>query len=271
VTTVGDVPDFHLIVIGGGTAGMTVAKQVARAGKRVALVEAARTGGDCLYTGCVPSKSLIATARVLHEIRRASAFGVDVDRPALDLPRAVVRKDRIIARIAVVDAPDALERAGVTVIHGTARLLGPHVVVVDDRPLRAERLVIATGSRPAIPPIPGLAEAGFVTNEDLMARTTAPARLAVIGAGPVGLELGQASRRFGSAVTVVGRTPNVEGLNLPAAGVAIGERGIRVDQAAFDAGLARNGPKAVAEFRAAQERWARGEDLGGIGRWSASE
>jgi pyruvate/2-oxoglutarate dehydrogenase complex dihydrolipoamide dehydrogenase (E3) component len=298
VSAVGDVSVFDVIVIGGGTAGMVAAKQIARAGKRVALVEAARTGGDCLYTGCVPSKSLIATARVLHAIRRADALGIDVAQPTLDLPRAVARKDRIIARIGVADSPDALERAGVTVVHGTARLLGPHVVMVDDCPLRAERLVIATGSRPAVPPIPGLAEAGFLTNEELMACTATPERLAVIGAGPVGLELGQAFRRFGSVVAVIeradrvlprddaeiaalvqrgleqegiafhfgsevvrvdragmakrlivragtgeervveadeilvatGRSANVEGLNLEAAEVAVGERGIRVDE-----------------------------------------
>ena len=206
-----DGPDlnFDAVVLGGGTAGMTAAKEIARAGKSVALVEAARTGGDCLYTGCVPSKSLIAAARLLHAIRRADGFGVTTSAPALDLAQAMERKGRIIARIGVVDEPEALERAGVTVLHAAARFDGPTVVLAGERPIRAARFVIATGSRPSIPPIPGLAEAGFLTNEGLLTLTSVPPRLAVIGAGPTGLELGQTFQRFGSVVTVIERDEHV--------------------------------------------------------------
>lgn len=196
---------YDAIVIGGGTAGMTAAKEIAKAGKKVALIEAERTGGDCLYSGCVPSKSLLATARVAHAIRHAGAFGINAQAPTVDFARTVARKNHIIERIAVVDAPEALERAGVHVIHGVARFDGSGVVIVDGRTLRAERFVIATGSRPAVPPIPGLTATGFVTNDGLMARATLPQRLAVIGGGPLGLELGQAFQRFGSRVTVVER------------------------------------------------------------------
>ncbi len=232
-----DGPDlnFDAVVLGGGTAGMTAAKEIARAGKSVALVEAARTGGDCLHTGCVPSKSLIAAARLLNAIHHADDFGVASGAPALDLAQAMARKDRIIARIGVVDEPEALERAGVTVLHGVARFDGPTVVLAGDRPIRAARFVIATGSRPAIPPIPGLAETGFLTNEGLMELTAAPGRLAVIGAGPTGLELGQTFQRFGSAVTVVERDGGV----LPrddAEIAALVQRGQEQDGIAFHLG-----------------------------------
>lgn len=200
---------FDAIVIGGGTAGMTAAKEIAKAGRRVALIEAARTGGDCLYTGCVPSKSLLASARLAHSIRHAAEFGIDVGAPVVDLPRVIARKTRIIDRIAVVDSPEALEAEGVTVIHGRARFEDAHHVRVDDRVLRAERFVIATGARPAVPPITGLADAGYVTNEELLVRTVLPRRLAVIGGGPNGLELGQAFHRFGSEVTVIERSNRI--------------------------------------------------------------
>ena len=209
MTVGGERTDFDVIVIGGGTAGMTVATQIARAGRRVALIESDRTGGDCLYTGCVPSKSLIASARLAQSIRDAHAFGIDVGPPRIDLTRVMARKQRIIERIAVADSPETLERAGVTVLTGLARFLDPHVVSLDDRRLRADRLVIATGSRPAIPPIPGLVETGYLTNEGLMELRTLPARLAVIGAGPLGLELGQTFSRLGSQVTVIERGDRV--------------------------------------------------------------
>lgn len=200
---------FDIAVIGGGTAGMTAAARLAGAGRRVALIEADRTGGDCLYTGCVPSKSLLATARRLHQISGAGDVGVSAETARLDLPRAVARKDAIIARIGVADAPERLERAGITVISGRGRFLAPHRLAVAGRTVAAEHVVIATGSRPAIPPIPGIDTAGYVTNAGLMDLTTIPRRLAVIGAGPTGLELGQAFARFGSEVTIVEQSDRV--------------------------------------------------------------
>ncbi len=222
---------FDLVVIGGGTAGMTVAKLVARAGWRVVLIEAERTGGDCLYTGCVPSKSLLATARAMHDIRRAGEYGISVGEPTLNLGAAMDRKERIIARIEDADSPAALERAGVQVISGAARFVGSHAVAVGERVVHGERFVVATGSRPSVPPIPGLLEAGYLTNVEAMALRDVPARLAVIGAGPTGLELGQAFARFGSAVPIVDHAdqilPQVDGEIATLTQSALEREGIR--------------------------------------------
>jgi len=197
------------IVIGGGTAGMTAAKEIARERSNVVLIEAARTGGDCLYTGCVPSKSLIASARMLHSIRNASEYGVVVDDPSLDLVQAMSRKTEIIDQISVVDSPAALEAAGVTVLSGKARFVSPKTIDVNGRTIESERIVIATGSRPTIPPIPGLQAAGYLTNEELLSLNDLPARLAVIGGGPTGLELGQVFSRFGCKVTIIEQATRV--------------------------------------------------------------
>lgn len=194
---------YDLIVIGGGTAGMAVARQVGRAGKRVALIEANKTGGECLYTGCVPSKSLIASARVAAMVRRADNFGISASAPTVDMARVVRRMNAIIQAAGEPDTPEAIAKDGVEVIAGTARFLDPQTVAIDDRRLGAEQLVIATGSRPAVPPVDGLAKAGFLTHEGIIKLSEVPRRLAVIGAGPVGLEFGQAFLRFGSAVTVI--------------------------------------------------------------------
>ena len=289
---------FDAIVIGGGTAGITAAREIARRRRRVVLIEADRTGGDCLYTGCVPSKSLIATARLVAGIRRAAEYGVIVQDPVLDFGRVMARKTRIIGQIGKVDSPEALEAAGVSVVTGNARFLDSNTVAVGGRKMQSRRIVIATGSRPAIPPIPGLKSAGYLTNEEILSLSRLPSRLAVIGAGPIGLELGQVFLRFGSQVTVIeqanrvlsrddhevasvlgrtlaeeglelivgravtgveragaskrlhiasienvtqmvevdeilvatGRTPNIEDLDLAAAGIETGPTGIRVDR-----------------------------------------
>lgn len=196
-----------VIVIGGGTAGMTVARQVAKAGKRVILIEADRTGGECLYTGCVPSKTLLASAKRLHQIRQARAFGIDVGHVSLDWAAVQGRREDAIATIEIHDTPAALEKAGVEVLTGSARFTGERSVAVGDRQLRAGAIVIATGSMSASPDVVGLDQAGshVHTSETMMEIATPPKRLAVIGGGPVGVELGQAFARFGSEVTILGR------------------------------------------------------------------
>lgn len=198
-----DRSSYDVLVIGGGTAGMTAAKLATRGGRSVALIEAERTGGECLYTGCVPSKSLIATSRLLHAIRGAAAHGIGVDAPTLDLGRAVARTDAIIDRVGAADSPERLKEAGIEVIQGRASFVSPHGVVVDGRPVYGAQIVIATGSRQTTPSFPGLNETGYLTNVELLRLTALPARLGVIGAGATGLELGQTFARFGSAVTLI--------------------------------------------------------------------
>lgn len=156
MTTSGTDSEFDLIVIGGGTAGMTAARQVAKAGKRVVLIEADRTGGECLYTGCVPSKTLLASAKRLHQVREAGDFGIEVGEVSLDWAAVQARREGAITTIEVHDTPDALTKAGVEVLQGSARLTGARTVSVEGRQFHAEALVIATGSDPASPTITGL-------------------------------------------------------------------------------------------------------------------
>lgn len=200
---------WDLVVIGGGTAGMVTATRVARAGLSVALIEADRTGGDCLYTGCVPSKSLLASARIAHTIRRAGEFGVRAKQPEIDFPAIMRRKDEVIAAIEPHDSPDALREAGVTMVHSRAHFVDSQTVRAGRDLHFGDQFVIATGSRPTIPDIPGLRRARHVTSDTIVGLTELPPRLAVIGAGSTALELGQAFSRFGSDVTFVNRNTRI--------------------------------------------------------------
>ena len=201
--------DFEVIVIGGGTAGMTAAREIARGGKRVALVEQHRTGGECLFTGCVPTKTFVATAKMLHRIKHASELAIDVPEPHLDFARLKHRKNAVIAAIGDIDTPAALEADGIAVLSGTARFVGPFALEIAQQPYTAQQFVLATGSHPAIPPIPGLETAGYLTHESILDLPDIPARLAVIGAGATGLELGQAFARFGARVTIIERSADI--------------------------------------------------------------
>jgi pyruvate/2-oxoglutarate dehydrogenase complex dihydrolipoamide dehydrogenase (E3) component len=195
---------YDVVVLGGGTAGLVTAAGTAGLGGRVALVERHRMGGDCLNTGCVPSKALIASARLARAVRGASRLGLG--EVALEVPFAAVM-DRVRerrARIAPHDSQERFESLGVEVLRGHARFVSPHEVEVDGRRLRARAFVIATGSRAALPPIPGLAETQPYTNETLFDELRErPARLAVVGGGPIGCELGQAFAALGVQVTLL--------------------------------------------------------------------
>ncbi|MBI4264862.1 MAG: mercuric reductase [Acidobacteria bacterium] len=274
-------PLYDLVVIGGGTAGLVCAAGAAGLGARVALVERALLGGDCLNTGCVPSKALLRSARAVHEARAGAALGVrataDVDFAAV---MARVRARR--ADIAPHDSADRLASLGVHVFLGNASFSGPRAVTVDGRRLGFRRAVIATGSRPSVPEIvagrtgPPYAEPRYYTSENIFWLTERPQELLVVGAGPVGCELAQAFALLGTRVTLVetaprvlpredpdaaaivtrrlaadgvrvvtgsapdlvsgrivlvatGRSPNVEGLDLKAAGVRYGPEGVHVD------------------------------------------
>ena len=196
---------YDFVVIGAGSAGLLAAPLAAKLGVRVALVERDRPGGDCLYTGCVPSKTLLKVAKVAHEMRRADRFGLDAAPPSIDMGKVSAHIQDVIGRIYEHDSPEALRRMGVDVILGAARFTDPHTIVVNGRAIRGRRFLICTGSRPSVPAIDGLADVPFLTYEDLFSLKTLPRRLLVIGGGPVGMEMSQAFARLGSAVTVFQR------------------------------------------------------------------
>ena len=200
---------WDLVVIGGGTAGMAVAIRFAATGASVALIEANRTGGECLYTGCVPSKALLASARVAHTVRHAGDFGVRAEPSGIDFAAIMRRKDDIIASIAPHDSPETIADSGVSVIAGHAHFVDSQTVRVDENLHIGDQIVIATGSAPTLPDIPGLRKSHYVTSDTIFDLTELPARLAVIGAGPTGLELGQAFARFGSEVTIIERDTRI--------------------------------------------------------------
>lgn len=291
-----DVLTPDICVIGAGSAGLTVAAAAASFGVAVVLIEKGRMGGDCLNTGCVPSKALIAAARRAQAIRQAPRFGVSAGEPAVDFAAVLAHVRQVIAAIEPNDSAERLTGLGVTVIRGPARFRDRRTVVVGATEIRARRFVLATGSRPAIPPIPNLETVPYLTNETIFDLKRRPAHLIVIGAGPIGLEMAQAFRRLGSEATVIdagtalatddselvallledlraegidireratvervarrgrsgvrvmlagepglasiqgthlfvaaGRRPDLDGLGLAAAGVAFGERGVRVN------------------------------------------
>jgi pyruvate/2-oxoglutarate dehydrogenase complex dihydrolipoamide dehydrogenase (E3) component len=195
------IPD--LCVIGAGSGGLSLAAGAAQMGASVVLIERGRMGGECLNTGCVPSKALLAAARAARRARVAGGFGVGLPEPAIDF--AAVRR-HVRAAIETIAPHDSAERfrgLGVRVVAGSARFLGPDRVGVGAEVIRARRFVVATGSRPAVPPIAGLAEVPFLTNETVFDLGVLPRHLAIVGGGAVGCELAQAFRRLGAAVTVV--------------------------------------------------------------------
>jgi pyruvate/2-oxoglutarate dehydrogenase complex dihydrolipoamide dehydrogenase (E3) component len=192
-----------LLVIGAGSAGLSVAAGAVQMGASVVLVEKAKMGGDCLNTGCVPSKALIAAAHAANAIRSAGRFGVRTSNPSIDFAAVHDHVHQVIAKIAVHDSVERFEGLGVTVMQGAARFVAPHVVAVRDRKITARRIVIATGSKAAVPPIPGLSDVPCLTNETVFDLKNLPQRLIVIGGGPIGVEMAQAFRRLGSEVCVV--------------------------------------------------------------------
>ena len=289
---------YNLVVIGAGTAGLVSAAGAAGLGAKVALIERHLLGGDCLNAGCVPSKALIGAARVAAAVRDAAEFGVQVPEGVrVDFGQAMERMRRLRASIAPHDSVKRFSELGIDVFIGGGRFVDPHTVEVAGEKLRFKKAVIATGARASAPPIAGLAEVEYLTNETIFSLTELPKRLAVIGAGPIGCEMAQTFARFGSEVflvetlhgilpredsdasglvlesmlkdgvkllccgkdlnlskvdggrvrlaaeshgqgydevvdkllVAVGRSPNVEGLGLEAAGVAYSKKGVQVN------------------------------------------
>jgi len=201
---------YNLVVIGGGTAGLVTAAGAAGLGAKVALIERGRLGGDCLNVGCVPSKALIRAAHAAADVRDAGEFGVVVPEGVrVDFAAVMERMRRVRAGISHHDSAERFRELGVDVFLGAARFTGPEAVAVGGKTLRFRRACIATGARAAALPIPGLAEAGFLSNETVFNLTELPQRLAVIGAGPIGCELAQAFARFGAEVTLLEVAPRI--------------------------------------------------------------
>jgi len=198
-----EILETDICVIGAGSGGLSVAAAAAGFGVPVVLIEKGRMGGDCLNYGCVPSKALIAAARRAADFATSAEFGVSAGKPTIDFPRVRDHVRRVIAAIAPNDSKERFGGLGVRVIAGAARFKDAATVAVDNLEVKARRFVVATGSSPAIPPIPGLADTPHLTNETIFDLDACPAHLVVIGAGPVGLELAQAFRRLGADVTVV--------------------------------------------------------------------
>lgn len=257
-------PDCDICVIGAGAAGLSTAAASAMLGARTVLVEGGTMGGDCLNQGCVPSKSLLAAARMGHDWRRAGAFGIGQSPATVDFPAVMAHVRAVIAGIAPHDSAARYRALGVEVVAGWARFVARDAIEIaplaadcPPRRVTARRFVVATGSRPSLPPVPGLDEVPFLTNETLFELVRLPPHLVILGGGPIGIEMAQAFRRLGSAVTVLeaGRCLGREDPELAAVvcarlrreGVDLRE-GVTVDAAAADAGgvhLRLNGTGAV--------------------------
>lgn len=239
-----------LVIIGGGVGGLVTASVAGQLGLDVVLIEREPSlGGDCLHYGCIPSKTLIRSAEIARLARDAGRFGVTVGEVSIDLERVMDRVREVIARIQPNDDPERFRGYGVDVRFGTARFIDSHTVDVDGETIAGRRFVIATGSRPVAPPIPGLDAVDYLTNETVFSETRLPRRLAVIGGGPIGLELAQAFQRLGSEVTVLETVPQVLPREDPEIATALQEAltaegldlktGVAVERVDREAGLYR--------------------------------
>ena len=192
-----------ICIIGAGSAGLSVAAGAAQLGAKTVLIEAGKMGGDCLNTGCVPSKSLLAAAKAAETVRKASYFGIDAGEPRINFPRIHDYVHSVIAGIAPHDSVERFTGLGCRVIQARARFVDDKTVEAGGERIQARRFVVATGSRAAVPPIPGLDGVPFFTNESIFENTVQPGHLIVIGAGPIGCEMAQAHRRLGSRASLL--------------------------------------------------------------------
>lgn len=192
-----------ICVIGAGSGGLSVAAGASQMGASTVLIERAHMGGDCLNTGCVPSKALLAAAKAAYRITDGEKFGVNAKKPKVDFAAVNAHVQGVIAAIAPNDSVERFEGLGVTVIKADAKFKDRRTVIAGDTEIIARRIVIATGSRAAVPPIPGLETTPYFTNETLFSNTVLPDHLIIIGGGPIGMEMAQAHRRLGSRVSVI--------------------------------------------------------------------
>lgn len=212
--------DYDLVVLGAGATGLGAARTGRKAGRRVAMVEALRPGGDCTHFGCVPSKALLETARRVQAARSGPSYGFTAP-VSVDFPAVMQRVADVIADIEQDESPRLLARQGIDLITGYGTFLDEHTLDVDGRRITAERFVLACGSKAAIPPIEGLSEVEYLDNSTVFALREQPSHLLVLGGGPIGVELAQAFRRLGSEVTIVEGAPSLVVREEPEAAAAL--------------------------------------------------
>jgi pyruvate/2-oxoglutarate dehydrogenase complex dihydrolipoamide dehydrogenase (E3) component len=264
---------YNLVVIGAGTAGLVTAAGAAGLGAKVALVEKYLMGGDCMIVGCVPSKAVIRSSRAAFDTREANHFGVRVAAPPkVDFPAVMERMRKLRADISPHDSAERFAKLGVDVFLGEAHFAGPDTVQVAGQTLRFKRAVIATGARPMQPPVPGLTETGYLTNETVFSLTECPARLAVIGGGPIGCELAQAFQRLGSQVFLLHKNAQLlDREDMEAAALvqsAFIREGVAVRLNTRITRVERNGSEKIVRYEAQgkEETIAVDEILAGAGR-----
>jgi pyruvate/2-oxoglutarate dehydrogenase complex dihydrolipoamide dehydrogenase (E3) component len=265
---------YDLVIVGMGSGGMVAAEFAATLGIRVAVVERHRVGGDCLWTGCVPSKALLASAKAAHTMRTADRFGLDPVTPAIDTGRVWARIRAIQNQIAATDDnADRFRDMGLEVRVGdTARLTSPTSVQVDGEELQARFILLCTGSRPAVPELEGLAEAGYLTSENVFELERAPRSVAFVGGGPISIELAQGFRRLGTEATVLQKGDRIlprDEPDLVAALVdALEHEGVRISlDVLLERVTVENGLKVLHGTHAGDPRaWQAEEILVGAGR-----
>lgn len=264
---------YDLVIIGGGSAGLSAASTAALFGVQVALIDRERLGGECLYTGCVPSKALLHVARVAQEIRTAQRIGLRAHLDAVDLGAVADQVHHVIDRAYVRDAPEAYERLGVEVLFGEACFVSPRELAINGRTICSRAYIVATGSHAAAPSVPGLADAGYLTNDSVFDVRKLPAKLAIIGGGPIGVELGQAFARLGSHVTILQRPDRLLPKEEPDASAVVrrvlAAEGVTVQTRTTAQGVSlRNGLKVISVRRAdgTTEEVAADEILVALGR-----
>jgi pyruvate/2-oxoglutarate dehydrogenase complex dihydrolipoamide dehydrogenase (E3) component len=196
-------PEFDLVIIGAGSGGLTAAGFAAQLGAKVALVEKNRIGGDCTWTGCIPSKALLKAAKVAHEVRTASRFGIGASPPVADMSQVRAYVRQAIEQVYRFENPEELRKQGIEVIQGAGRFLDATTILAGEQLVRSKTFLLTTGARPRIPSIAGLDEVPFLTYEQIFDNGRLPRAMIVVGGGPIGMEMAQAYQRLGAQVSVV--------------------------------------------------------------------
>ena len=225
--------DCDICVIGAGSGGLSVAAGAAQMGARVVLIEKGEMGGDCLNSGCVPSKAMLAAAKQAHAMTKGAAMGITPTTPEIDFAAVKDHVARAIATIAPVDSQERFEGFGITVIREHARFTSPDEIEAGGTTIKARRFVLATGSRPLVPPIDGIEDTPYLTNETIFDLREKPRHLLVIGGGPIGIEMAQAHRRLGCEVTVIEGMKALGKDDPELAGTLLGmlrDEGIRIEE-----------------------------------------